>query len=51
MAFSRDTETRTLQLLEAITGERKQAHLIDQAICTKCNTCFEKCPFGAINKV
>jgi NADH-quinone oxidoreductase subunit F len=37
--------------VEAITGERKQAHVIDQAICTKCNICFEKCPFGAINKV
>ena len=37
--------------VEAITGERKQPHVIDQGICTKCNICFEKCPFGAIMKV
>ncbi len=37
--------------VEAITGERKQPHVIDQTICTKCNICFEKCPFGAVLKV
>ena len=37
--------------VQCITGERKQAHLIDQQACTKCGTCFEKCPFGAIVKV
>ena len=37
--------------VEAITGERKQPHVIDQTICTKCNVCFEKCPFGAVLKV
>ena len=37
--------------VEAITGERKKAHLIDQDKCTKCGVCFEKCPFGAILKV
>ena len=35
----------------AITGERKQPHLIDPDICTKCGICFEKCPFNAIAKV
>ncbi len=37
--------------VEAISGERREPHLIDQAICTKCNVCFEKCPFNAIIKV
>jgi NADH-quinone oxidoreductase subunit F len=34
--------------VKAITGERKQAHLIDQAICTKCGVCFSKCKFDSI---
>lgn len=29
---------------EAITGERKKVHLIDQAKCIKCGMCLEKCP-------
>jgi len=37
--------------VDAITGERRQAHVIDQAICTKCGTCLEKCPFSAVLKV
>jgi len=37
--------------LDAITGERKEPHVIDQAKCTKCGTCFEVCPFSAIVKV
>lgn len=36
---------------EAITGERKEPHVIDQELCTKCGTCIEKCPFGAVIKV
>ncbi len=34
----------------AISGERKQLHVIDQELCTKCNMCFEVCPFNAIEK-
>ena len=36
--------------VSAISGERKQLHVIDQAQCTKCNMCFEVCPFNAIEK-
>ncbi len=32
----------------AITGERKQLHVIDQSICIKCNACYEKCKFDAV---
>ena len=32
----------------AITGERKQPHLIDQGKCIKCGACFEKCKFDAV---
>ena len=34
--------------VNAISGERKQAHLIDQEKCIKCGACMEKCKFGAI---
>ena len=37
--------------VEAIAGERREAHLIDQKTCTKCGICIEKCPFNAIMKV
>jgi NADH-quinone oxidoreductase subunit F len=37
--------------VEAISGERRKAHVIDQRKCTKCGACFEKCPFNAIAKV
>jgi len=37
--------------VEAISGERKTAHVIDQEICTRCGVCFEVCPFGAVVKV
>jgi NADH-quinone oxidoreductase subunit F len=33
---------------DAISGERKQPHLIDQALCIQCGVCYEKCRFGAI---
>jgi NADH-quinone oxidoreductase subunit F len=33
---------------KAITGERKQVHLINQDLCTKCGVCFSKCKFDAI---
>jgi NADH-quinone oxidoreductase subunit F len=28
----------------AISGEKKQIHVVDQALCTKCDTCFQVCP-------
>lgn len=32
----------------AITGERRQAHFIDQSLCIKCGVCYEKCKFNAV---
>lgn len=32
----------------AISGERKQAHVIDQAACIKCGACLATCKFGAV---
>ncbi|MCU0473217.1 MAG: NADH-quinone oxidoreductase subunit NuoF [Bacteroidales bacterium] len=32
----------------AITGERKEPHLINPAICIKCGSCMGKCKFDAI---
>ena len=34
--------------VDAITGEIKQPHVIDQEKCIKCGTCISKCPFHAI---
>jgi NADH:ubiquinone oxidoreductase subunit F (NADH-binding)/(2Fe-2S) ferredoxin/ferredoxin len=34
--------------VDAISGERKQAHFIDQSKCIKCGACMEKCKFNAI---
>ena len=34
--------------VNAITGEVKQAHVIDQEKCIKCNACIESCKFNAI---
>ncbi len=34
--------------VDAIAGERKQTHLIDQEKCIKCGACMEKCKFNAI---
>ncbi len=34
--------------VNAISGERKQIHFIDQAICIKCGACLEKCKFDAV---
>jgi NADH-quinone oxidoreductase subunit F len=34
--------------VKAITGERKQKHLINQDMCTKCGVCFSKCKFESI---
>ena len=34
----------------AITGEKKEVHVIDQSKCIQCGMCFEKCPkkFGSV---
>ncbi|HAH59250.1 MAG: NADH-quinone oxidoreductase subunit NuoF [Lentimicrobiaceae bacterium] len=34
--------------VNAISGERKEIHLIDQSICIKCGVCMEKCKFNAV---
>jgi len=34
--------------VNAISGERKQVHFIDQEKCIKCGACLEKCKFNAI---
>ena len=33
----------------AITGERKQVHVIDPQRCIKCNRCYESCVFAAVD--
>ena len=33
---------------QAITGEKKQVHIINQDECTKCGICKEQCKFDAI---
>ncbi len=32
----------------AISGEKKQPHVIDQEKCTKCGTCYDLCKFNAV---
>jgi NADH-quinone oxidoreductase subunit F len=32
----------------AITGERKQAHIINEALCIRCGACLTTCKLGAI---
>ena len=34
----------------AITGEKKQAHKIDNSLCIKCGSCFDACKFSAVLK-
>ncbi len=36
--------------VNAITGERRERHLIDQSRCIKCGVCFMACKFHAIEK-
>jgi NADH:ubiquinone oxidoreductase subunit F (NADH-binding)/Pyruvate/2-oxoacid:ferredoxin oxidoreductase delta subunit len=36
--------------VSCITGERKQAHVIDTEKCIKCGVCFQRCPVKAIIK-
>jgi NADH-quinone oxidoreductase subunit F len=35
--------------VEAISGERKQQHVIDQETCIKCGACYRVCPYDAID--
>lgn len=34
--------------VNAITGEKRKAHVIDQEICIKCGKCFQVCRFNAV---
>ncbi|MCL2033223.1 MAG: NADH-quinone oxidoreductase subunit NuoF [Oscillospiraceae bacterium] len=36
--------------VDAIAGDVKKPHVIDQSLCIKCGVCIEKCKFGAIVK-
>jgi NADH-quinone oxidoreductase subunit F len=36
--------------VHAISGERKEVHTLDGALCVKCGICFDTCRFGAILK-
>jgi ferredoxin len=33
---------------EAISGEKKKPHVIDEAKCIRCGICLESCKFGAV---
>ena len=39
--------------VDAISGEKKQLHVIDQSLCIQCGVCMEKCPkkFSAVECV
>jgi len=34
--------------VEAVTGEKKEAHTLDQAKCVQCGQCFDVCKFDAV---
>ncbi len=36
--------------VDAITGEKKEPHLIDQKRCVNCGSCFDACTFNAVLK-
>jgi NADH-quinone oxidoreductase subunit F len=36
--------------VNAISGEKKQPHTIDQSICIRCGACFDACKFDAVLK-
>ncbi|MGY3750571.1 NADH-quinone oxidoreductase subunit NuoF [Vagococcus acidifermentans] len=36
---------------QAISGDRKEPHVIDQNLCIKCGACYDICHFNAIEKV
>jgi len=37
--------------VDAITGEKKKIHVLDQDLCTKCGSCYAVCNFDAIDIV
>jgi NADH-quinone oxidoreductase subunit F len=39
--------------VSAISGEKKEVHVIDQSLCVQCGVCLEKCPkkFSAVECV
>jgi Fe-S-cluster-containing hydrogenase component 2 len=39
--------------VDAISGRKRQIHVIDQDICLKCGTCLDACPphFSAVQKI
>ncbi|TKJ43271.1 NADH-quinone oxidoreductase subunit F [candidate division TA06 bacterium B3_TA06] len=36
--------------VDAISGERKQVHVIDQDVCIKCGVCLDVCKFDAVTR-
>ncbi|MCK5128050.1 MAG: 4Fe-4S binding protein [candidate division Zixibacteria bacterium] len=34
--------------VDAITGEKKKIHILDQELCTQCGSCFDICKFDSI---
>jgi ferredoxin len=36
--------------VDAITGEKKEMHIIDKIKCIKCGQCFDKCKFDSIKR-
>ena len=36
--------------VQAITGEKKKVHIINQLICIKCGKCYDICKFSAVLK-
>ena len=37
--------------VQAISGEKKEKHVIDQELCIKCGACLAACKFGAVDKL
>ena len=37
--------------MEAISGEKRSPHFIDNTTCITCGACWGSCPFGAINAI
>jgi len=36
--------------VKCISGKRKQPHVIDPAMCIKCDSCYKSCRFDAVVK-
>ena len=34
----------------AISGEKKEPHVINQGLCIKCGVCYDSCKFNAVIK-